>query len=322
MGISSICVLLPVSHEDPGIVGDSLESLNLPHHLDVVLGDKVDGDTLTTETTATTDAVDVVLLGGGQVVVDDQRHLLDVDTTCEQVGGDEDTGRAGSELLHDDLALALVHLAVHGRDGELALVQLLGEPVDLAAGRAEDDSLGDGDGLVQVAQGVELPLLLLDGNVELADTLEGELVTLDEDTDGVAHELLGDFEHVGGHGGGEEDDLGVGGEELEDIVDRVFETGREHLVGLVETEHLDGVGAESTAVDHVEHTTGGADDDVGAFLELGHVLADGGAADTGMALDVEVVAEGNDDLLDLLSELTGGRENERLGLLDCGVDLK
>jgi len=54
---------------------------------------------------------------------------------------------------------------VHSRDGEFPLVELLSEPVDLAAGRAEDDGLSDGDGLVEVAQGVELPLLLLDGNV-------------------------------------------------------------------------------------------------------------------------------------------------------------
>ena len=92
--------------------------------------------------------------------VDDQRHLLDVDTTGEQA-----TRRARAELLHDHLALALVHVTVHGRDGELALVELLCEPVDLAAGRAEDDGLGDGDRLVEIAEGVKFPILLVDGDV-------------------------------------------------------------------------------------------------------------------------------------------------------------
>jgi hypothetical protein len=108
--------------------------------------------------------VDVVLLGSGQVVVDDQRDLLDIDTSGKQVGGNEDSGRTGSELLHDDLSLTLVHFSVHGRDGELSLVELGGEPVDLSSGGAEDDGLGDGDGLVQVAKGVELPVLLLNGD--------------------------------------------------------------------------------------------------------------------------------------------------------------
>jgi hypothetical protein len=60
---------------------------------------------------------------------------------------------------------------------------------------------------------------------------------------------------------------------------------------------------------------------VRALVEAGHVLADGGTTDTGVAVDVEVVAEGDDDLLDLLGELTSGGEDERLGLLDRGVDL-
>ncbi len=95
-------------------------------------------------------------------------------------------------------------------------MHLFGEPVDLAAGVAENDGLGDGDGLVQIAEGVELPLFLLDGNVELFDTFESKLVPLDEDTDRVAHEFFGDLEDVGGHGSREQDNLGVLGQKLED----------------------------------------------------------------------------------------------------------
>ena len=42
----------------------------------------------------------------------------------------------------------------------------------LAAGVGEDDRLGDGQGLVQVAQGVQLPVLALHIDVELLDTLQ------------------------------------------------------------------------------------------------------------------------------------------------------
>lgn len=174
--------------------------------------------------------MDVVLTVGGEVVVDDQRDLLDVDTTSQQVGGDENTGRAGTELLHDKVTLGLVHVTVHGRDGEVAGSELVGEPVDLSAGVAEDDSLGDGDCLVQVGQGVELPLLLLDGNVELLDTLKGKLVLLHQDTDGVAHELGGDLEDVLGHGGGQQNNLGGLGQQLEDVVDLLGETTLEKAI--------------------------------------------------------------------------------------------
>jgi len=301
---------------DLGVV----ELLNLSEHFGVLGGDKVDSNTLSAESTTSTDSVDVVLLGSGEIVVDDKGDLLDVDTSRKQVGGNENSGRSGSELLHDDLSLTLVHVTVHGGDGELSLVELLGEPVDLSPGRAEDDGLGDGDSLVQVTQGVELPVLLLNGDEELPDTLKGELVSLDEDSDGVPHELLGDLENVLWHGGGEQHDLGLGREELEDVVDGILESGGEHLIGLVKTEHLDGVGLEGTSVDHVEHSAWGTDHDVGSLLELGHVLSDGGSTDTSVAVDIEVVSESDDDLLNLLGELSSWGEDQSLGLLDRGVN--
>lgn len=299
----------------------AVELLNLAHHADIVSGDEVNGHTLPAETAATTDTVDVVLTVGREVVVDDQGHLLHVDTTGEQVGGDEDTGRARAEFLHDDVALALVHVTVHGRDGEVTGSELVGEPVDLSTGVAEDDGLGDGDGLVQVGQGVELPLLLLDGDVELLDTFKRKFVLLDENADRVAHELGGDFEHILGHSGREEDDLGGLREELEDVVDLLGETTGQHLIGLVEHEHLHAVGLEHAPLDHVLDTAGSAHHDLRAVLESLHVVPNAGTADASVALDVHEVADGDHDLLNLLRQLTGGGEDERLAGLEVRVDL-
>ena len=58
----------------------------------------------------------------------------------------------------------------HCRDGKVAAVKLLGEVLHLTTRVAEDDRLRDRQRLVQVAQGVQLPLLALHLNVELADT--------------------------------------------------------------------------------------------------------------------------------------------------------
>lgn len=211
----------------------AVELLNLTHHADILGGDKVDGNALSAETTTTTNSVDVVLTVGGEIVVDDQGNLLDIDTTGQKISGDQDTRRAGSELLHDQITLTLVHVTVHGRDGEVTGSELVGEPVDLSAGVAEDDGLSDGDSLIQIGEGVELPLLLLDGNVELLNTLQGKLVLLDQDTDGVAHELGGDLKNVLGHGSGQEDDLSGLGEELEDVVNLLGETALENKVSAI-----------------------------------------------------------------------------------------
>ena len=299
----------------------AVELLNLTHHANIVGGDEVNRNTLPAETTATADTVNVVLPVGGEIVVDDQGNLLHVDTTGEQIGGDQNTGGTGAELLHDDITLALVHVSVHGGDGEVTGSELVGEPVDLSAGVAEDDGLSNGDGLVKIGEGVQLPVFLLDGDVELLDTFKGEFVLLDENTDGVAHELGGDLEHILGHGGREEDNLGGLREELEDIVDLLGETARQHLVGLIKDEHLHAVGLEDTALDHVVDTAGGTDDDLGAVLEGLHVIPDAGAANAGVALDLHEVTDGDHNLLDLLGQLAGGGEDESLAGLDVRVDL-
>ena len=77
----------------------------------------------------------------GEVKVDDQGNLLDIDTTGQKVGGDEDTRGTGTELAHDDVTLALVHVSVHSGDCEVSGVHLLGQEVYLPSGVTEDNRL-------------------------------------------------------------------------------------------------------------------------------------------------------------------------------------
>lgn len=81
------------------------------------------------------------------------------------------------------------------------------------------------------------------------------------------------------------------------------------------------VGLQGTSVDHVVDSAWGTDDDVDTLLELGDGIADGGTTDGGEALDVHVVTEGDEDLVDLLGELTGRSKDESLNLLEVDVNL-
>ena len=91
----------------------------------------VDSNTFATESAGATDTMNVVFTisvgpvmsintmyktghSRRKVVIDDQRHLLDIDTTSEQIGGNENTRRARTELLHQDLTLLLLHVTVLG----------------------------------------------------------------------------------------------------------------------------------------------------------------------------------------------------------------
>ena len=69
------------------------------------------------------------------------------------------------------------------------------------------------------------------------------------------------------------------------------------------------------------NTAGSSDNDLRTILEGLHVLANTGTANASMALDAHEVADSNDDLLNLLSQFTGGGKNERLALLHIGIDL-
>ena len=66
-----------------------------------------------------------------QIKVDDDGHVLHVDTSGQQISGDENTRRAVAELLDNGLSALGEDGAVSGADGEVTLLHLLCEPVDL-----------------------------------------------------------------------------------------------------------------------------------------------------------------------------------------------
>jgi hypothetical protein len=76
---------------------------------------------------------------------------------------------------------------MHGGHSEVARGHFRRQPLHLAARAAVDDGLRDGQRVVQVAQRAELPLLLLHGDVELADALQRELVAAHQDLHRLAH---------------------------------------------------------------------------------------------------------------------------------------
>ena len=69
------------------------------------------------------------------------------------------------------------------------------------------------------------------------------------------------------------------------------------------------------------NTAGGTDNDLGTLTEGSHVLTDVGTTNTGVAIDFHEVTNGNNDLLDLLGQLTGGSKDQSLAGLNIGVDL-
>lgn len=250
--------------------------------------------------------MDVVLAVARQVVVDDQADLLHVDAAGPDVGGDEHAAGALAEVGHDAVAFLLRHLAVHAADGEVGVAHFVCEPLDLAARVAEDDGLGDGEGVVEVAECVELPFFFFDRDEVLLEAFERELVALDQDAHGIGHEFGGHVEDVVGEGGRHHDHLCGGREVAVHVVDLLAEAAVQQLVGFVEDEHLDVARAQVASADHVCDSAWRAGHHVLAVIEFANVFADVGAADARVALDVHVVTEGHDDALDLCCQFARG----------------
>jgi hypothetical protein len=203
----------------------------------------------------------------------------------------------------------------------------------------------------QPLQGKQYATTISPRLTELPDTFQGQLLFLDQDPDGVPHELFGNVQHIVGHGGGQEHHLGLGGQELENVVHVLGESLGQHLVGLVEGKDLDVVGLQESTVDHCERaseratimsthridsppshylrhlrltvkdTSGSTDNDMRSSLQLGDILLDRSSSDTSVAIDVHVITEGDDDLLDLLGEFSGGGQDQSLGFTESHVDL-
>mmetsp|Transcript_13433 Transcript_13433/g.34256 ORF Transcript_13433/g.34256 Transcript_13433/m.34256 type:complete len:324 (-) Transcript_13433:313-1284(-) len=279
---------------------------NVSENADVVVLHEVDCNTLAPKSTRPTNSVNVKLSVVGKVIVDDKGHLRHIKTPCPHVCGDEHTLLAAAELLHDLVSLVLRHVSMHGCNSEIVLPHLLGQPVHLAARIAENDCLCDGQGVVQVTQRVELPLLLLHCHEKLLDALQRQLIALHKDADGVGHELGCHVEDLTWQGGGDDHHLRGWGKVAVHIINLLLKALAQHFVGLVKDKQLDVTSAKIPPTDHIEHTAGSSGHNMHTKVELPNVLSDGLATNASMALNVHEVTECQDHLLNLLSQLTRG----------------
>jgi hypothetical protein len=83
--------------EAPSDSTPAILTLNVTQNSNIFAGNKVDSHALAAEPARSTNAVDVVFTVAGQVVVDNQADLLNVDTTSPNVGRDEHAAVALAE---------------------------------------------------------------------------------------------------------------------------------------------------------------------------------------------------------------------------------
>lgn len=232
--------------------------LNISQNPDIIDGDEVDRHTFPAESTTSTYSVQIVFTRSREVIINDQRNLLDVDTSSPDVRGNQystaisrvrnnlgldhtalnDLPLSTSEFSHDRISFLLHHFSVHTADSKVRLSHLFCQPVDLASGVTENDRLRNSQSVIQITKRIKLPVFLFDGDEELLDSFKSQFITLYEDPDRVGHKLGSHFEDIMREGSGDNNDLGGGRKVSVDVVNLVLETLVEEFVRFVKNKHL------------------------------------------------------------------------------------
>jgi hypothetical protein len=159
------------------------------------------------------DAVHVGVRRARHVVVDDVRHVLDVEPARRHVGGDEQLDLAAAEAAHHAVARLLPHPAVQRLGAEAARGERLGELVRLVARAAEHDGARRRLHVEHAAEGRDLVGARHDvgGAAHARHLALGELAARHLDAGRVAQVAVGDARDARRHRGREEGRLALGG---------------------------------------------------------------------------------------------------------------
>jgi len=85
---------------------------------------------------------------------------------------------------------------VHKGDSEVLLLEFISKVLNFFLGVTVNNTLLNFDIVIQLNQGIKLPFFLIDGDIELLDTVQGEFFILHQDTGWLSHELLGDLKDL------------------------------------------------------------------------------------------------------------------------------
>ena len=227
--------------------------------------------------------MDVGLRYVGQVVVEHVGELLNVQAPGSDVGSHQDLHRAAFEVGQGLLPGGLALVAVDGGGGDARLDQIPGHLVGpvLGAGKHQGvfhvqlpDEGGEQPGLVAAVHVVEL----------LVDHLHRGGDGVDRHLGGVVQQGVHQPLHLGGHGGGEEKSLLLGGQPAKDAAHVVDEAHVQHPVGLVQHEDLQPGQVDELLAVEVAQAAGGGHQDVHALFQplhlgsLPHAAEDDGGA--------------------------------------------
>ncbi len=246
-------------------------------------------------------------------------EVADVDAARGDVGGDQDPQLAGLDLAHRGLARGLREVARDLVGVEPAPLQVARHEAHVVLRVAEHDR-ALGIFVLEDPQQVRFLLLRGGDHVVVLDLLRRARVVVQRHELGVVQEDARQRFHLLRDRRREQARLAARGQVRVDLAHVGPETQREHLIGLVEHEHPHLVEHQPAGAEVVEDPARRADDHLVARVDPLELLRITDTAVDRQAADALRRAERLDLGGDLLGELAGRREHERLTPEGVGVD--
>jgi len=299
--------------------------LNLLQDLVVlVVTTETDSQTFGTESTGSGNSVQVSIRVFWHVVVENDVHSFDIDTSSEEIGGDQDSSLKVFEQRVSFKSFLLVHGPVDVDGWEVLVFEELVQGDASLNGFDEDDDLVEFERVEEVEQ-FSVLLLFFELTVVLSETVEGELgVVVNVDLHWVGHELFADWSHFFWEGGGEHHNLLLMWSRLENILNISSHIQLlQHFITLVQNKVFGVFQVELAASDQSQDPTWGTDNNMwGVFPQGFPVVLDWHTSEEDSHFNiVQVLAESLVFFWDLESEFSGVAENDGGNLAIDWLDL-
>jgi hypothetical protein len=115
----------------------------LSHLFTIFSENQIDCSPFAAKASPAANSVYLILMVARQVIVDYQVALLHIDTTCEQVSGDQNAGHTLPERLHDHRAVVHLQVGVDHAHLLAVLAHGLGQQLGTLLGVHLDDAQAD-----------------------------------------------------------------------------------------------------------------------------------------------------------------------------------
>ena len=245
-----------------------------------------------------------------------RNHVLTETTRCHS-GGDHDGAATSLELCQHPVTLLLLLVSVNCKCRPAVLSEELGQFVCHALGVREYEHLGVflAD-LVEVTNELAALLVFHSDLDDLSNAVVCcEFVGANVDLVAILKEVACERLHVLWPCSREHESLSVGADLSYDLADLRLETHIEHSVSLVKDEVGDTSEVRLAALDHVDETTRGSNDDLGTTRKIADLRALGHTSVNGCCPDPAGRLEAVAFALNLDSQFSGGGEEECYGAI-------